>query len=302
MFVGLKFDWIGKGLAALGLAAAGTGGAEARVPTDPRPALWKVADRDTTIYLFGTIHLLPQGTRWVSPVLDRAAEESQGLVVETIVDTANAAAFSATMMKLATSPGLPPVLDRVPADKRAALATAIARSRIAPAALDRMETWAVALTLLGPQFGAMDLRQDEGVEMKLRQRFAAAGKPVGELESNEEQLRFFDRLPESAQQALLLGTLESPAAVGKQFNTMLAAWSRGDVTAIARTFNAEMAGSPAMTDLLLKQRNANWTRWIEGRMGQPGTVMVAVGAGHLAGADSVQAMLQKRGLTVTRVQ
>jgi uncharacterized protein YbaP (TraB family) len=297
----VKFNWIAKGLAALGLAAAGS--APARVPSEPKPALWKVADGDTTVYLFGTIHLLPEGTRWVSPVFERAAEESQGLVVETIVDTANPAPFAATMMRLATStPGLPPVLDRVPKDKRAALATAIARSRIAPAALDKMETWAVALALLGPQFGAMDLRQEEGVEMKLRARFAAAGKPIGQLETNEEQLRFFDALPESAQRALLLGTLESPAAVSNQFGGMLSAWGRGDVAAIARSFNAEMAGSPAMADLLLKQRNANWSRWIEGRMGQPGTVMVAVGAGHLAGADSVQSMLQKRGLKVTRVQ
>jgi uncharacterized protein YbaP (TraB family) len=297
----VKFNWIAKGLAALGLAAAGS--APARVPSDPKPALWKVADGDTTVYLFGTIHLLPQGTRWVSPVFERAAEESQGLVVETIVDTANPAPFAATMMRLATStPGLPPVLDRVPKDRRAALATAIARSRIAPAALDKMETWAVALALLGPQFGAMDLRQEEGVEMKLRARFAAAGKPIGQLETNQEQLRFFDALPESAQRALLLGTLESPAAVSKQFGGMLSAWGRGDVAAIARSFNAEMAGTPAMSELLLKQRNANWTRWIEGRMRQPGTVMVAVGAGHLAGADSVQEMLQKRGLKVTRVQ
>jgi uncharacterized protein YbaP (TraB family) len=90
--------------------------------------------------------------------------------------------------------------------------------------------------------------------------------------------------------------------VQKQFNSMLAAWTRGDVAAIARNFNAEMEGSPAMSDLLLKQRNANWTRWIEARLGQPGTLMVAVGAGHLAGAHSVQAMLEKRGLKVTRVQ
>nr|WP_314443396.1 TraB/GumN family protein [uncultured Sphingomonas sp.] len=299
--MGLKFDWVAKGLAALGLATAGA--APARAPADPKPALWKVADGDTTIYLFGTIHLLPQGTRWISPTFERAADDSQGLVVETIVDTANTAPFAATMRRLATdTPGLPPVLDRVPADKRAALATAIARSRMAPAALDRMETWAVALALLGPSFGAMDLRQEEGVETKLKQRFAAAGKPIGQLETNEEQLRFFDRLPESAQRSLLLGTLESPAAMGKQFGAMLSAWARGDVAAIARSFNAEMQGSPALADLLLKQRNANWTRWIEGRMDQPGTVMVAVGAGHLAGANSVQAMLQDRGLKVTRVQ
>ncbi|UUR08014.1 TraB/GumN family protein [Sphingomonas glaciei] len=300
--MGLQLNWFRKGLAALGLAALGPAPASAQALAEPRPALWKVADRDTTVYLFGTIHLLPLGARWVSPALERAADESQGLVLETIVDTANPAAFAATMMKLATSPGLPPVLDRVPKEKRAALATAIAKSRLAPASLDRMETWAVALALLGPQFGAMDLKHEEGVETKLKDRFTAAGKPIGQLETNEEQLRFFDLLPESAQQSLLLGTLESPATVSKQFDTMLSAWARGDVAAIGRSFNAEMDGNPALADLLLRQRNANWTRWIETRLGQPGTVMVAVGAGHLAGADSVQAMLGKRGLKVTRIQ
>ena len=37
-------------------------------------------------------------------------------------------------------------------------------------------------------------------------------------------------------------------------------------------------------------------------MATPGSVFVAVGAGHLAGADSVVAMLQKDGYRVRRVQ
>jgi uncharacterized protein YbaP (TraB family) len=292
---------IGRGLAAFGLLGLGASAAPASAPA-PRPALWKVADRDTTIYLFGTIHLLPRNTRWTGPVLDKAAGESDSLVVETIIDSANPAPLAATMMKLALSPGLPPVLERVPASKRPALATAIARSRTPPAAFDRMETWAVALALLGPQFGSMGLQQEEGVETVLKKRFAAAGKPIGQLETNEEQLGFFDLLPESAQRTLLLGALEQPKAVQKQFDSMLAAWARGDVQAIARSFNADMNGSPALSDLLLKRRNANWSQWIARRMGQPGTLLVAVGAGHLAGPDSVQAMLQQRGLKVTRVQ
>ena len=28
------------------------------------PALWKVADEDTTIYLFGTVHALPKDVEW----------------------------------------------------------------------------------------------------------------------------------------------------------------------------------------------------------------------------------------------
>ncbi len=298
----MALHWFKRGLAAIGALAVGSTAADARAPAAPRPALWKVADKDTTIYLFGTIHLLPQGTAWQSPAFAAAARGSDSLVVETIVDEKNPAALSGTMMQLGLSNGLPPIEQRVAPARRAALATAIARSRVPSAAYNRMETWAAALTLMGTQFADMQLRQDAGVETALKQQFTAAGKPIGQLETNAEQLGFFDALPEKAQRNLLEGAIEQPQAARKQFDAMLGAWSRGDVEAIGRTFNAELASEPALRAMLLEKRNANWARWIEGRMGRPGAVMVAVGAGHLAGRDSVQAMLGKRGYKVTRIQ
>jgi uncharacterized protein len=83
---------------------------------------------------------------------------------------------------------------------------------------------------------------------------------------------------------------------------MIRAWSHGDVPGIARTFDHDLSHSPALQQSLLHQRNANWSKWIEQRLGQPGTIIVAVGAGHLAGKDSVLAMLKKDGYTVRRVQ
>jgi uncharacterized protein YbaP (TraB family) len=54
--------------------------------------------------------------------------------------------------------------------------------------------------------------------------------------------------------------------------------------------------------VLLTRRNARWAEWLRRRMDQPGTAFVAVGAGHLAGSESVQAMLARHGLRVRRVQ
>ena len=294
--------WWRKGLTALALLGLGTGPGEARTAAPPKPALWKVADRDTTVYLFGTIHLLPANFAWRGPAIQAATERSDGLVVETIIDPKNMAELSSALTRLGVRDGLPPIESRVAPARRAALAAAIARSGLPPAVFHRMETWAAAFTLLGTQFKGMDLRQEEGVETILKQQFRQAGKPIGQLETNAEQLGFFDALPEQTQRSLLDAALERPDAARKQLDSMLSAWSRGDVAAIARTFQAEMGGDPAMRDLLLKRRNTNWARWIEGRLNEPGSIMVAVGAGHLAGADSVQAMLQKRGLEVTRLQ
>ncbi len=129
-----------------------------------------------------------------------------------------------------------------------------------------METWAAAFILLGNQFHDMGLKGGEGVEAVLRNAFTTKGKPIGELESNVEQLGFFDTLPEKAQRDLLEGAISQPKDMTKDFNAMLAAWSRGDVKAIARTFNHDLAASPELAQALIKRRNQNWTKWIEQRM------------------------------------
>ncbi|HET9399146.1 MAG TPA: TraB/GumN family protein, partial [Sphingomicrobium sp.] len=83
---------------------------------------------------------------------------------------------------------------------------------------------------------------------------------------------------------------------------MVSSWSRGDVKSIADSFNRDLKDSPDLKSALLVQRNANWAKWVKGRLDQPGTVLVAVGAGHLAGDESVQSMLESQGVKVTRVQ
>ena len=43
-------------------------------------------------------------------------------------------------------------------------------------------------------------------------------------------------------------------------------------------------------------------RWIEQRMAQPGSVLIAVGAGHLAGPYSVLELLKRDGYKVRRIE
>jgi uncharacterized protein YbaP (TraB family) len=288
---------------AAGLALLSIGGtSSAKAPTSAHPALWAVSDADTTVYLFGTIHLLPADYPWRSDAFDSAVAGSQELVLETIVDDKNPAKLMAALSGLAFTKGLPPLAERVPVAKRPALAAAIKRSGFPPAALDMMETWAAAFMLLGAQFKDLDLKAGEGVETVLRSEFSGRGKPIGELETNVEQFGFFDRLSEKAQRSLLEGAIDAGPEVKDTFNTMLSAWSRGDIRAIAKVFNRDLADSPELANAVIAQRNANWTKWVEARMAKPGTVLVAVGAGHLAGDGSVVEMLKQQGMTVRRVQ
>lgn len=275
--------------------------AEARAPQIAKPALWEVSDADTTIYLFGTIHLLPANLEWQTPPLKQAIAGSQQLIVETIVDDKDPTKLMSAMASLAfNTPNLPPLIERVPASKRPALAKAIKATGYPPQALDRMETWAAAFILLGNKFRELGLAG--GVEPALRSDFAAQGKSVGELESNLDQLTFFDKLPETAQRSLLEGAIEDNSSMDTDFSGMLKAWSKGDVQGIAKTFDRDLAASPDLQKSLIRQRNANWSKWIENRLGQPGSVLIAVGAGHLAGKYSVLEMLRQHGYKIRRLQ
>ena len=274
--------------------------AQARAPQTAKPALWQVSDADTTIYLFGTIHLLPSDLKWRTPKLDQALTSSQELVVETIIDDKNPAKLMSAMASIGLAKGLPPIVERVPPAKRVALRAAIKKSGVPETAYNAMKTWMAAFLLLSNQFRDMGL--SGGVEGVLRNDFIASNKPIGELETNVEQLSFFDRLPEAAQRNLLEGALEENTTVKRDFGGMLDAWSRGDVKGIAKTFDHDLSTSPELRDSPIRQRNANWSKWIERRMTQPGAVLIAVGAGHLAGPHSVLEMLKKDGYKIQRVE
>jgi uncharacterized protein YbaP (TraB family) len=296
-------------LAALGLATAASSCSPAAPPApapsasmSPRPALWQVGDADTTVYLFGTIHLLPKDSHWRTPTLDNAIGNSQSLILETIIDEKNPVELAGAMASLGFRNDLPPIAQRIDPAKRPALEAAIAKTGMPRAAFDRMETWAAAFSLIGLQFRSIGLEGGEGVEAVLRNSFQSAGKEVGQLETNREQLGFFDALPENAQRALLEGAVDTPGDMKEHFQGMLSAWLRGDVDAIAKSFNEDLSASPELMDALIRRRNANWSRWIETRMAKPGTVMVAVGAGHLTGKGSVQDYLRQRGMKVRRLQ
>ncbi len=266
-------------IALLLAACAPTGHADAPPPQEARPAVWQLADADTTIYLFGTIHVLPTGYQWETGPIAPAIADAQTLVIETVLGP-DPAALSSLLLRLgkpATPP--PPLLDRVPPDKRAALAALIARSGIPPAFLDGVETWTAALMLVGTTLTDMKLVAGEGVEPQIEARFQARHLPVEGLETPAEQLGFFDRLPEAAQRDFLATMAENPGEMRQEYDAMLAAWARGDAKAIAATFDEELKENEALRANLLVARNRMWAKWLEKRLAMPGTVFGAVDAG-----------------------
>src|SRR6478735_591671 len=287
--------------AALSLSLSGCAGMQAHAETPPPgavpgPALWKVADADTTIYLFGTVHALPQGKEWFDGRIERAFDAADEIVTE--VDLRDQSASTAAMQSAGMLPEGTSLRDLMTPDNRQQFEAALVGLGLPVEALDRMEPWMATLTMSLLPLLRQGCQTESGVEMALSAR--AGDKQRGALETIAQQIDLFDGMPMDAQLTFLDKTVEAMPEAKTSLDAMVAEWIEGDADALAMLLNAEI-NDPVLYQRLLTQRNANWAGWIQQRLQQPGTVFIAVGAGHLAGADSVQRQLKRRGVKVERI-
>jgi uncharacterized protein YbaP (TraB family) len=272
----------------------------------PRPAIWLLSDADTRIYLFGTVHVLHPDLRWRSATFDRIARESQELVLElSDQEMANPNLDAFAMMRMAKSV---PVLQRVSASRRAGLARLLRELQIPEGSLDRLETWAVAVILGvgqmahdyagGEGSAAQAAEHTSGVEDALTREFQANGRPISGVETAADQIAAFRGMPLNVQQAMLDETVDGYTTGEEAGDPDESDWISGNLDGIA----AEMETlPPPLYDALITRRNRNFADWLAHRLDRPGTVLFAIGAGHLAGRVSVQSLLESRGLHVQRI-
>lgn len=253
------------------LAAAGPVMA---APPPAQPAMFQIEDHDTTIYLFGTFHALDADTRWFGERVRNAFESSDELILETLLP----------------EPGQMIPIARTPLRARPMMPSA------SVAATTRMAMNA------GRSQG---MSVDQGADMVLRNAARTTGKPVVALETLEFQLNMFSKMRLAAPPKPLRATA-IPAAIAnsglaKKMSEMQAAWKRGDQALFVRMLDQLRAGSPDTYKMMFTDRNARWADWVAARMRSPGVVFVAVGTGHLAGADSLLVRLAEKGIESRRV-
>jgi len=281
-------------------AQSPTAAAPAVTASDADPALWVVRDADTTIYLFGTIHVLKPGLSWFDEAV-KAAFDRSGQVMLEMVEPDTATMQGIVQAKAMTPAGAPTLTASLPAGPRAKYTKAVTDLGLPAGAFDRFRPWfaAVNLSLLPLIKAGYD--PANGPEGVITAAAKAAGKPVAGLETAEQQIGYFDGLSPKAQTDFLTSTVDELPKAGPEMDEMVADWAKGDPAALAALMNDDLKSSPEVADVLLYRRNAHWADWIAERMKTPGTVFIAVGAGHLAGNRSVIADLEAKGVKVERV-
>lgn len=265
------------------------------------PAIWTLSDEDTTIYLFGTVHLLKPELEWRTAEFDAALEASQAIYKEADVMSAEAQAEAQTLVvELGMLDGetLSDILDD---EAEQEVQEALDILGVPMAVIDPMEPWLAAITL--GQVGMMQqgYAPGAGVEAVIERLASEGDKELRYFETMEQQMGFFANLPEADQVAFLVSGAEAIEDDPQMLDRLVEEWVEGDVNALADMIADEDAlGSGAVYDVLLTQRNRNWIPQITAILDEPGTYMVAVGAAHFAGEDSVIAMLRSEGFEVVR--
>lgn len=269
-------------------------------PVSARPGLWVAKNEHATVYLFGTVHLLPSDTNWSSPELDKALDASQRLSVELIDDD------SANMQALVLKYGLDmayPLSGKLDQRDRGGLERAATAANLPGgiATLQPMRPWLAAITLAVTPLVQAGMDPNLGVDKLLRARMQKAGKPVDGLETAEQQLRMLADMPEPMQIDFLRQTFDDITEGPAKLRDLIDAWRNGNTDTIAHIEDEDLRqASPELYQRMIVKRNKAWAKTIAERMQQPGVSFVAVGAGHLAGPDSVQKQLEQLGISVQR--
>ncbi len=273
---------------------------EARVRNDG-PAIWVVKDIDSTLYLFGTVHLLPDDLVWQREDMRQAFDAAGTVFFE--VDTGTSGKIDATV--LTTRLGLRNdglrLTDRLDNYQRNLMEAAANNGDLTIAALDGMQPWLASEYLTFAAAQNVGLSGELSADEALKSRAVREGKNIIYLESLETQIRASADLPEEVQLNILTETLEQFNSLGEDATEIAEQWSVGGTDFLTEQLIRPMrARSPLVFNRLLRDRNTAWAKKLSRFMEDSGTGFVAVGTAHLLGDDSLLSELREQGFSVQR--
>jgi uncharacterized protein len=290
---------IRSALLVLGLALAGCQPAPTQPAPEPAPALWRIADEDSEIWLFGTVHILPRDVVWRSERVNAAFAAADEFVTETDTGPAATAEFQALTQQLGAMPPGENLLDQLDTDSRARLERLAREAGFEPQQFATVRPWLAAMQISYFHAAQRGHEAEAGVEAVLGAEAASQNKRHSFLETPAEQIHILADLPHADQLRFLQATLRQIEQEAGVLDEMDDAWARGELDALGEQLDAQIGeAGPAVHQALIIDRNRAWANEIAARLNGEGRTFIAVGAAHLVGDNSVVAMLRERGIEV----
>lgn len=295
---------------ALWLAAVGAGAqaadesvfAELSSIEDPRPAMWKVSDADSTVWIFGSVHILPPNVDWRRPALMAALEEADYVYFEAPTDAISQFRLQSLVAREGFYGAERSLLDALSPAGRERLREICAALGTEIDSYLPMRPWLAYTALTYQMMVAEGGDPNQGVDAQMALAAARAGKELRHFETLEQQTMMLAGMPEDAQAQVLETTLEQFDEGPQQMLKMLRAWLAGDLTGLEQTVFADSGEMPqSFSDDMFTNRNLAWAETLDAFLDGAGDALVVVGAAHMVGEDDLIDLLRARGWTVERL-
>lgn len=272
--------------------------AEPVVPEQATPTLWTVERDGKTLYLFGSIHLLPPQTKWMRPEIERAQAVSQVFVFEAPLDPGGQAMlkFVEEGGKLARGQTLKTVL---PATLHENMEKAAWEVQYPPRLLAPLRPWLAAVYLELYAYLQAGFSSYYGVDHVIEKEAKERGAEFAYFETVGEQLGYFAKLNRKTEIAYLKATVRGVLEQPNLPHDLLNGWAQGKTDELSRLVDEGFKDVPSLRAQLLVARNRKWLPSLRQMIASDKTHFVTVGVGHLVGRDSLVAMLRAKGYKVT---
>lgn len=265
------------------------------------PALWQVSDEDSSVWLFGSVHLLRPDTAWRSQTLDKVLSKAERVYFETDLSVEAQMAVMPLTFELGFNRDGRLLSELIGTDLTDRLREAADRYAIPMATLLTMKPWMAATTISTGPLLESGYETAHGVETVLAAELDE--DRLGFLETPAQQLSFLAGGDLDEQIAMLEGTLDTLDVMQSDIDEMVLAWSEGQPEQLGEIFTAQMGSyDQGMVERLIDMRNADWVEQIEVMLARNESALLVVGAAHLAGDSSVVRLLEARGFSGERLQ
>mgnify|MGYP001328392658 CR=1 FL=1 len=271
-------------------------------PARAEPAVWLVTDRDSRMYLLGSLHLLGPDVPWRTPRLDALLDEAGEVWFEVAqVDGKPTPERIGLLQRFGLDRGQR-LSSRLTPEEMRTLAAALQGQGLPAPALETLRPWLAAMMFAQAKLQTLGIVPDRGVERVLHAGARERGKAVRALETTEEAIRALATLPDGVQLDGLHQVLQDSERLGERFARLQAAWQQGDLPGVEREGSSAMAlAQPVVHEALISTRNRAWLPKLVAELESDGVDLVVVGAAHLVGKDNLPELLRRRGYTVTRL-
>jgi uncharacterized protein len=267
----------------------------------PTPAIWRIKDGASTVYVFGSLHILPQSFQWRSSAVETAMQASDIFVFEVPVDaeaTERQKAFIVKNGLLPRTASLRQVLNR---SEFQTYSRILLGAGLKPEHFTRYRPWLAAVVVGLAYVHRRGLTMLRGVDDDIIEYAQGREKELRYLETIEEQMQLLIRGDDRSQVTALKQQLVALPRSIAHTEDLLNTWARGDAEAFANLIERDFAGHREAQDFLISNRNRAWVPTIRELLQAGRTTLVTVGAAHIGGPSGVVALLCAAGHQVERL-